>query len=122
MARCQSANWNVPVLTQAWIELEGGVPATLTLTGNAHHYFEEFRLHGSTGDLIIRPGELLRARENRLEAISVSHPDSSPTAAFAALLAGTTSNPAPPEIALAVRDLTDAILTSSDQNREVFFS
>jgi len=49
----------------------------------------------------------------------VRRPDSSPTAAFAALLAGQTSNPAPPAIALAVRDLTDAILTSSDERREV---
>lgn len=119
LARCQRAHWKVPVTTQAWIEFEGCVPATVTLTGNAHHYYEEFRMHGSTGDLIVRPGELLRARENQVEAIPVSRPDSSPTAAFAALLAGQTSNPAPPAIALAVRDLTDAILTSSDERREV---
>jgi predicted dehydrogenase len=119
LARCQNAGWNVPVITHAWIELEGGVRADLALTGNAHHYFEEFRFHGSTGDLILRPGELLRARENRVEPVSVSRPDSSPTAAFADLLAGKTSNPAPPEIALAVRDLTDAILASSDRQIEV---
>ena len=102
LARCQNAGWNVPVITHAWIELEGGVRADLALTGNAHHYFEEFRFHGSTGDLILRPGELLLARENRVEPISVSRPDSSPTAAFADLLAGKTSNPAPPEIALEI--------------------
>jgi predicted dehydrogenase len=119
LARCQNAGWHVPVTTQAWIELEGGIAATLALTGNAHHYFEEFRLHGSGGDLIVRPGELLLAQENRIETISVSMPDSTPTAAFAAMLSGNIPNPAPPTIALAVRDLTDAILASSDQHREI---
>jgi len=119
LARCENAGCHVPVTTQAWLELEGGVAATLALTGNAHHYFEEFRLCGSAGDLIIRPGELLRARDNQIEPVSLRFRDSSPTEAFAEMLAGTIPNPAPPTIALAVRDLTDAILASSDQRREV---
>ena len=119
LARCHNADWNVPVTTQAWIELENGVRATVLLTGNAHHYFEEFRLHGSAGDLIVRPGELLLARDNQVAPVPVGKPDSSPTAAFAEMLAGRSPNPAPPKVALAVRDLTDAILSSSDRECDV---
>jgi len=49
----------------------------------------------------------------------VGKPDSSPTAAFAQMLAGRSPNPAPPKVALAVRDLTDAILSSSDRECDV---
>lgn len=115
LARCQNAGWKVPVNTQAWIELEGDIRATLALTGNAHHYFEEFRLQGSEGDLIVRPGELLLAQDNHVKRVEVSKPDSTPTASFADLLAGKSPNPAPPTIALWVRDLTDAILCSSER-------
>lgn len=119
LARNNNMDWNIPVTTQAWIDFDGGVTATLTLTGHAHHYFEEFRLQGSRGDLIVRPGELLLARNNQVEPVLVSRPDSTPTAAFADLLTGKSPNPAPPIIALTVRNLTDAILASSDRQSDV---
>jgi len=113
VSRCSQLDWNVPVNTQAILELDDGVEASLSFTGNAHQYFEEFRLHGTTADLVIRPTELLLARANQMETVAIPGQDSNPTEAFADFLRGNTPNPAPPQVALAVRDLTDAILASA---------
>jgi predicted dehydrogenase len=119
LSRCQTLDWNVPVSTQAIIEFEEAVVGNLSFTGNAHHYYEEFRLHGTDADLVIRPTELLLARANRMEPVSIPGTDSNPTEAFAEFLRGKTSNPAPSQVAMAVRDLTDAILASAAEGRTI---
>ncbi|MCY2966120.1 MAG: Gfo/Idh/MocA family oxidoreductase [Planctomycetota bacterium] len=121
-AQSQKRSWNVDVVTQITAVIGDDVPLTMAFIGDAHHYYEEFRIHCELGDLIVRENTLEFAQENRRESILDLERESNPDEAFLDYLSGTAENTAPADIALPVWDFTTAALESANTRKIVCLS
>ena len=96
---------------------EGGVLLNMDFVGNAQDLGEDFHIHCQHADLMIRDRKLWIAREGQIEPFPDVLPDSNPVVGFLDALVDGEPNLAPPECALPVYDLTQAILESSAKGR-----
>jgi predicted dehydrogenase len=112
-ARSDNCGSRVPIVTNASVITQQGVPMVLDFIGNAHHQAEDLHLHCREADLMIRDWRIWIAEGNVVQPLRPLEPDSQPAVTFLDLLDGTLENPAPAACALPVLLLTEAILNSS---------
>lgn len=109
----------VPIVTTISARLEGDVALSMNFIGDAQHFREDFQVHCTDADLIIRDGTVWIARNNRVEKVVDLEPESNPNAAFADCLTQGAANVAPPSVALPVWDFTQAVLESARSGKVV---
>jgi predicted dehydrogenase len=117
-AHCDCCGSQVEITATVCGRLEGGVALGMTFCGHAHHFGEDFHVTCEKADLLVREGRLWMAREDKIEPFpdSEMEPESNPVSGFIDALEGKQPNVAPPDCALPVFDLTQAILESSRTN------
>src|SRR6185369_788428 len=103
----------VEIATTLTARLTGGVELSMNFIGDAHHWREDFHLHCDDADLYIRERTAWICRNNQIEKIADTEPESNPDVAFLDMLTRGAPNTAPAEIALPVWDFTQAILESA---------
>ena len=111
----RSQNWgsDVEIVTSVSALLEQDVIATFDFVGHARHLGEDLHLHLKHADLILRDDQLWIGRDNRLERLEHSAPHSEPVPDFIETVCNGAEELAPPECALPVWEMTQAILSSS---------
>lgn len=111
----RSQNWGsrVEIVTSVSALLERNVLATFDFVGHARHLGEDLHIHCEQADLILRQDQLWIARDNRIEPLAVTVPQSEPVPDFLNTVCNGTEELAPPECALPVWEMTQAILSSS---------
>lgn len=117
-AQCDCCGSQVEITAMVCGRLKGGVALGMNFCGHAHFYGEDFHVTCEKADLLIREGRLWLARENHVEPFPDAdmEPESDPVSGFIDALEGKQPNIAPPDCALPVFDLTQAILESSRTN------
>lgn len=110
----------VEILSSVVVELEGGVPLTMSFVGRSQVFNEDLHLHCDEADFKLRDCVLTLSTHG--QTITVDHLaslHSDPDAGFLDLLDGTAGNFAPPECALPVFDFTAALLESARTRQPV---
>ncbi|MEI8382795.1 MAG: Gfo/Idh/MocA family oxidoreductase [Planctomycetota bacterium] len=118
-ARSQTCGSHVEIVTSVSALFSGNVVASIDFVGHAQYLGEDLHLHCERADLMIRHGELWIARDGKLEKLTADEPESTPVAGFLDSILESAVDLSPPEAALPVFDLTQAILESGRQNRPV---
>ena len=89
------------------------VSLTMGFIGNAQYLGEDLHIHCEAADLMIRHEELWIARDGRREKLVADEPNSNPVSGLLDVVLKGETDLSPPEAALPVYDLTQAILESS---------
>lgn len=111
-ARSQTWGSQVEIVTSVSALLSGDVTATIDFIGHAQYLGEDLTIHCEQADLMIRHGELWIARNGQMERLPVDEPESTPVSSFLDSIMQGAEEISPPSAALAVYDLTQAILKS----------
>lgn len=109
----------VPIVSTISARLEGEVALSMNFIGDAQHFREDFQVHCTDADLLIREGAVWIARDNHIEKVTDLEPESNPNVAFADCLIDGVENIAPASIALPVWDFTQAVLESAQTHQPV---
>lgn len=112
-ARTRKSGSHVEILGSVSALLTNQVSVTMDFIGNAHYLGEDLHIHCERGDIMMRHEELWVGREGRRERLASDEPDSNPVSGLLDMILDNHSNLSPPEAALPVYDMTQAILTSS---------
>ena len=118
-ARSQTCGSHVEIVTSVSALLSSDVIASIDFVGHAQYLGEDLHLHCEQADLMIRHGELWIARQGQIERMPVDEPESTPVSGFLDSILDGTPGLSPPEAALPVYDLTQAILESGRVKRPV---
>lgn len=118
-ARSQTCGSHVEIVTSVSALFSGNVVASIDFVGHAQYLGEDLHLHCERADLMIRHGELWIARDGKMEKLTADEPESTPVEGFLDSILENAVDLSPPEAALPVYDLTQAILESGRQNRSV---
>lgn len=120
-AYSRSQNWgsHVEIVTSTSALLSDNVTATIDFIGNAQYLGEDLTIHCETADLMIRHGELWIAREGTMHRMPVDEPEATPVSSFLDSILAGAEEISPPEAALPVYDLTQAILKSGQTGASV---
>lgn len=111
-ARSQTWGSHVEIVTSVSALLSSDVTATIDFIGHAQYLGEDLTIHCEQADLMIRHGELWIARNGQMERLPVDEPESTPVSSFLDSILNGVEEISPPSSALAVYDLTQAILKS----------
>lgn len=111
----RSQNWgsHVEIVTSVSALLERDVIATFDFVGHARHLGEDLHIHCEQADLILRQDRLWIGRGHRVDALEITAPQSEPVPDFLDSVCNGAEELAPPECALPVWEITQAILSSS---------
>jgi len=104
---------HVELVTTISARLTGDVSLSMNFVGDAQHFREDFQVHCSEADVLLRDNELWLARNNQVEKITAREPESNPDVAFFDCLLTGAENIAPAPVALPVWDFTQAVLESA---------
>ena len=118
-ARSQTCGSHVEIVTSVSALFSGDVVASIDFVGHAQYLGEDLHLHCERADLMIRHSELWIAREGKMERLTADEPESTPVEGFLDSILDGAVDLSPPEAALPVYDLTQAILESGRQHRPV---
>jgi predicted dehydrogenase len=118
-ARCQTSGSHVEIVSSVSALLTHDVTATIDFIGHAQYLGEDFHVHCERGDLMLRHGELWLAHDGHVELHLVDELESNPVASFLETILTGAAEISPPEAALPVYDLTQAILASGRTGRSV---
>lgn len=111
-ARSQKWGSNVEIVTSVSALLTNDVSVTMDFVGNAQYLGEDLHVHCEKADLMLRHEELWIARDGRRERLSTEIPDSNPVSGLLDMILDGKADCSPPEAALPVYDMTQAILKS----------
>jgi predicted dehydrogenase len=118
-ARSQKWDSNVEVVTNVSALLTEDVSVSMNFVGLAQYLGEDLHLHCEFGDLMLRHDHLVLGREGRLEPLVADEPESDPVAGWLDTIVDHEADRSPPEAALPVYDMTQAILSSSRSGKSV---
>jgi len=110
--RTQKWGSQVEIVASVTALLTGDVTLTMDFIGNAHYLGEDLHIHCERADLMLRHEELWIARSGQREHLAVDEPDSNPVAGLLDMILDNKSDVSPPQAALPVFDMTQAILAS----------
>jgi predicted dehydrogenase len=99
---------NLPALDQS-------VLASISFLGNTHHFGEMLHIQCSEADLMMLHGELWLGRNNQRERFPVPEADGNPVRSFLDAILDGIPDPSPPAAAVAVYQMTEAILRSAEK-------
>jgi len=111
-ARCQKWGSQVEIVSSVSALLSENVSLTMDFIGNAQYLGEDLHIHCEHADLMIRHEELWIAREGRRERLVADEPNSNPVSSLLDVILKGETDLSPPEAALPVYDMTQAILAS----------
>ena len=112
-ARSQKWGSNVEIVTSVSALLTENVTVTMDFIGHAQYLSEDLHIHCERADLMLRHDELWIGREGQRERLPADEPDSNPVSGLLDVVLNGTPDRSPPEAALPVYDMTQAILASS---------
>lgn len=120
-AYAQSQKWGsqVEIVTSVSTLLSDDVLATLNFVGHAQYLGEDLHIHCEHADLMLRHEQLWIARHGQRELLKADEPESNPVSGILDMILEGAADLSPPEAALPVYDLTQAILKSSVQGTAV---
>lgn len=111
-ARSQKWGSHVEIVTSVSALLTGDVSVTIDFVGNAQYLGEDLHIHCEKADLMLRHEELWIARNGKRERLSTDIVDSNPVSGLLDMILDGKPDLSPPEAALPVYDMTQAILKS----------
>lgn len=111
-ARCQKRGSHVEIISSVSALLSNDVTVTMDFIGNAQYLGEDLHIHCEKADLMLRHDELWIAQAGKRERLLADEPDSNPVTGLLDTILDGKPDRSPPESALPVYDLTQAILTS----------
>jgi predicted dehydrogenase len=111
-ARSQKWGSHVEIITSVSALLTENVTATMDFIGNAQHLSEDLHIHCEKGDLMLRHEDLWVAHNKKVEPLVADERDSNPAAGLLDTILEGKPDISPPESALPVYDMTQAILKS----------
>ena len=112
-ARTQKCGSQVEILASVSALLTGDTTAVLDFVGNAQYLGEDLHVHCEHADLMVRHEELWIARDGKRERLQIDEVESNPVAGLLNTILKGSPDLSPPEAALAVFEMTQAILNSS---------
>jgi predicted dehydrogenase len=118
-ARNQTQGSHVEIITSVSALLSQDVTATIDFIGNAQYLGEDLCIHCEQADLMIRHGELWIARNQAMERLPLTEPESTPVSGFLDSILLGAEDLSPPSAALPVYNLTQAILESGRSHMPV---
>lgn len=118
-ARTQNWGSHVEIVASVSALLTHDVTATIDFIGHAQYLGEDFHIHCERADLMLRHGELWVASDGVRQRLAVDERDSTPVTSFLDTILNGAEEVSPPSAALAVFDLTQAILESGRAKRPV---
>jgi predicted dehydrogenase len=121
-ARSQKCGSNVEIITSVSALLTDNVTLTMDFIGNAQYLSEDLHIHCERADLMLKHDELWIAVDRHLKRLPADEPDSDPVAGILDVILKGDADRSPPEAALPVYDITQAILTSSQTGLPVVVS
>ena len=110
--RTQKWGSRVEIVASVSALLSGDVTLTMDFIGNAQYLGEDLHLHCERADLMLRHDELWVAHAGHRERLAVDEPDSNPVAGVLDMILDDKPDVSPPQAALPVFDMTQAILAS----------
>lgn len=111
-ARCQKWGSQVEIVSSVSALLSGNVTLTLDFVGHAQYLGEDLHVHCEHGDLMIRHEEIWLGRNGQRERLEPTEPNSNPVSGLLDVVFHGVEDLSPPESALNVYDMTQAILES----------
>lgn len=112
-ARSQKWGSQVEIVSSVSALLTNQVSLTMDFIGHAQYLGEDLQIHCESADLMLRHDELTIARAGRREPLAADEPDSNPVSGLLDIILNGVVDLSPPESALPVYDMTQAILASS---------
>ena len=111
-ARSQKWGSQVEIVTSVSALLTNNVTVTMDFIGNSQYFGEDLCIHCEKADLMLRHEELWIAQSGSRQRLPVSAPESSPVHGLLNTIFDGAPDLSPPEAALPVYDMTQAILAS----------
>lgn len=111
-ARSQKWGSHVEIVTSVSALLSDDVAVTIDFVGNAQYLGEDLHLHCEKADLILRHDELWVVHAGQRQRLPADEPESNPVKGLLDTILDGKPDCSPPESALPVYDLTQAILAS----------
>ncbi len=111
-ARSQKWGSHVEIVASVSALLSENVSLTMDFIGHAQYLGEDLHVHCEQADLMLRHEELWIGRGGRRERLAVDEPDSNPVSGLLNMVLQGQPDLSPPEAALPVYDMTQAILRS----------
>jgi predicted dehydrogenase len=116
-ARTQKWGSHVEISASISALLTDGVAATIDFMGNTQYFGEDLHIHCEHADLLMLHGELWMARNGCRELLNADEPDSCPVTSFLDSIIDGAPELSPPDAAVPVYEITQAILASSQLGR-----
>ncbi|MFN8705237.1 MAG: Gfo/Idh/MocA family protein [Planctomyces sp.] len=91
------------------------VLASISFLGNTHHFGEMLHIQCSEADLMMLHGELWLGRNNQRERFPVTAVEGNPVRSFLDAILEGIPDPSPPAAAVAVYQMTEAVLRSAEK-------
>lgn len=111
-ARSQKWGSHVEIVTSVSALLSDDVAVTIDFVGNVQYLGEDLHLHCEKADLILRHDELWVVHAGQRQRLPADEPESNPVKGLLDTILDGKPDCSPPESALPVYDLTQAILAS----------
>ncbi len=111
-ARTQLSSSHVEIVASVSALFDGDVTATIDFIGHAQYLGEDLQIHCERADLLLRHGSLWIGANGTMQPLLIDEPESTPVAAWLDTILNGAEDRSPPEAALPVYDLTQAILAS----------
>lgn len=111
-ARCQKWDSHVEIVSSVSALLSGHVTLTMDFIGHSQYLGEDLHIHCESGDLMIRHDELWIGQNGQRQKVEPTEPDSNPVSGLLDVIFEGADDLSPPESALTVYDMTQAILES----------
>ena len=118
-ARSHKAGSHVEIVSSVSALLTDGVFVTMDFIGHAQYLGEDLCIHCERADLILRQDELWIGRNGQQLRLPADEPDSSPVSGLLDVILSKAEDLSPPDAALPVFDMTQAILASSQSGLPV---
>ncbi|WP_373651025.1 Gfo/Idh/MocA family protein [Schlesneria sp. DSM 10557] len=110
--RTQKWGSQVEIVASVSALLTGDVTLTMDFIGNAQYLGEDLHIHCDGADLMVRHEELWIAQAGHRERLPIDESDSNPVTGILNMILDGKPDVSPPEAALPVYDITQAILAS----------
>lgn len=118
-ARSQKWGSHVEIVTSVSALLTQDVTVTMDFIGHAQYLSEDLHLHCEHADLMLRHDELWIGKNGKRERLIADEPDSNPVSGLLDMVFQNMPDRCPPDAALPVYDMTQAILASSRTGQPV---
>ena len=112
-ARSQKWGSHVEIVSSVTALLSENVTLTMDFIGHAQYLGEDLHIHCEHADLMLRHEELWIGRDGRRDRLEPDEPASNPVSGILDVILEGAEDLSPPESALPVYDMTQAILQSS---------